>query len=230
MFGLDRHLRVGVLVVVDNTTMDALAGYGSDDDDSSSAHSEGLPPATGGTGKSALEQLIASSDSDEEDTSAVPSNNAAVSGTIEEPATKKARVESNNTDNLQQSVQVLQLPEPALAKDDNDSWILWKTNHLLQQRLQAEAPLPLENPPSTIQIRDNLQRLARNIGKDKSSWAEHLRTQQEFHNPHFFASVVEHFGIATPLASFAGDAKVKDYERELFPLTTTTTTTTLEGT
>jgi hypothetical protein len=31
--------------------------------------------------------------------------------------------------------------------------------------------------------------------KQSSSWIQQLQSQPEFHNPHFFQSVVEHFGI-----------------------------------
>ena len=188
--------------------MDALAGYGSDD--SSSAGSVGSPKPTS---QSALEQLIASHSSDASDQDDQVKEHL--------PATKKSRVDESN-------ISSLQLLEPALAKggdDDNDSWILWKTNYLLSPSHKITNELPLQPldppPPSRVQIRDNLQRLARNIETNIPSWAEHLRNQQEFHNPHFFASVVEHFGIATPLASFLGDAQVPEYERKLFPLGTT---------
>lgn len=188
--------------------MDALAGYGSDD---SSANSEEAQQATESAQKSALEKLMPS-DSDASDSSAAKDDTAggtaSVKMTTKYPATKKLRVESNTS---------FPMPEPILARDDNDSWILWQTNYL---RLPQPQPLQLENPPSTLQIQENLQRLARNIGNEIPSWADHLRAQQEFHNPHFFASVVEHFGIETPLASFLDDTTVKEYEREMIPLVT----------
>lgn len=71
--------------------------------------------------------------------------------------------------------------------------------------------------------------------KSSSCWAEHLKYQHEFHNPHFFKSVVSYFGIVEPLGSqilsspassnnndTETDDAVQPYEKKLFSPGTST--------
>jgi hypothetical protein len=52
--------------------------------------------------------------------------------------------------------------------------------------------LPPQQPSSQ---RLNHIRMQQQQQQSSSSWIQQLQSQPEFHNPHFFQSVVEHFGI-----------------------------------
>ncbi len=177
--------------------MDALAGYGSDDSSASCSSSLSFPKAQQVAKNDGIVGLLGTcSESDENDSSGIKAP---------APPSKKPRMATS-----------YKLPEPLLAKDENDSWILWKTNYLEKP---IHEQLRLGGLPATQQLQENLQRLAQNIG-NIPSWAEHLQAQHEFHNPHFFESVVEHFGIQDPLASWLSEPGVREYERNLFPVAT----------
>jgi hypothetical protein len=46
-------------------------------------------------------------------------------------------------------------------------------------------------------------------------WANHLKSQHEFHNPHFFDNIVSHFGIQAPLDSNLENISFQAYEFDL---------------
>lgn len=172
--------------------MDALAGYGSE----SSSESEGNNNGNDNNQKSgALSGLLGYEESsdDSDDQSPLPDK-------APPPAAKRRRT--------QQETKTSVLPPPALGQ--NDSIIYWDVNYL------AEAPRSEEKitSSSAIELSQKLEKLATNL---KVSWAEHLKAQHEFHNPHFFESVVEHFGIAPLGSQIRNNFVMKDYERELFP-------------
>ena len=60
-----------------------------------------------------------------------------------------------------------------------------------QEALQQQSEKGGDDKPAV------LQRLQQISSSSKGAWAEQLRQQHEFHNPHFFESVVESFGFQT---------------------------------
>jgi hypothetical protein len=204
------------------STMDALAGYGSDD--SSSASSSG-PNKSEAPAASSLSGLLGNvSDASEDESAAV---DRPTTGESQPPPAKKPKMAgASNSDAITTSKPTL-LPEPILSKGENDSWIYWKTNYLRRPLLGNDhhrlSLLQLDDAPSIQELQENLQRLAQNDNNTDAhqNWADRLRSQHEFHNPHFFATVVEHFGIQDPLGSafpLATTTDVRDYERKLFPI------------
>jgi hypothetical protein len=158
--------------------------------DSSSSSSEGSNGKTNNH-KSALSGLLgsASDDSDEQSKPQSP------------PPPKRLRMEET---------QKLVLPPPPL--DKKQSMIYWDVNYLVGAVRSADK---LTTTTSTSELSQKLEGLANSL---KVSWADHLKAQHEFHNPHFFESVVEHFGIAKPLGSqIRNDVSTKEYELDLFP-------------
>lgn len=210
--------------------MDALAGYGSDDDSSSASSSVG-PGKNETQPVSSLSGLlgdVSDASEDEPDTVHPPQSS-------EPSPSKKAKVEvspDSETATTTPSSKSSLLPEPILSKDENDSWIYWKVNYLQRPLDQSHRLSLVDNAPSIQELQDNLQRLTQNSNGNNNNtdsqqnWADRLRSQHEFHNPHFFASVVEHFGIRDPLGSAipsssgssSDNTEVRDYERKLFPI------------
>lgn len=98
--------------------------------------------------------------------------------------------------------------------------IYWDVNHLAHEptRRRLEG-LTSKTTTSQEELSQKVDRLSKSL--KGVSWADHLKSQLEFHNPHFFESVVEHFGIAKPLGSLGAAeedvAQLQYYELELFP-------------
>lgn len=177
--------------------MDALGDYGSD---SSSASAE---QKVNDSKKNALSGLLghASSDDDSDDEIGRQQH---LTKSQAPPPTKRQRVDSTR----------FTLPSPPL--DGSKSLIHWDVNYL-EERTASAGSNRLETDTASItnDLSQKLERLSKTL---KVSWAEHLKSQHEFHNPHFFESVVEHFGIAIPLGSQnRNEANLKDYEMELIP-------------
>ena len=92
----------------------------------------------------------------------------------------------------------------------NDSIIHWTVDYLKATDKQL--------PPASTKLAEKLERLHANNAATGTSWAEHLKSQHEFHNPHFFDSVVEHFGIEQPLGSQVSQDMVQDFEFDIVGL------------
>jgi hypothetical protein len=225
--------------------MDALAGYGSDDSSASSSGPTSTPskPQPGSSFSGLLGDV---SDASEEDERVVV-DRTNTAGSDDPPPAKKPKMEEGASNHSDAATAITTtatkpttlLPDPILSKGDssNDSWIYWKTNYLQRPLGNDHQLLSLgDTAPSSQELQENLQRLTQNNTNGNNSsavdapqnWADRLRSQHEFHNPHFFASVVEHFGIQDPLASAATPAPisdVRDYERKLFPIIRASTET-----
>ena len=189
--------------------MDALAGYGSDDTSSSEAH---LPARTNN-----LFDLLGSAaadDSEEESHGGTGMDTVPCTPQSTPPA---QTVQSESPQALKTFVP---LPAPILSTGDNDSTIYWTIDYLKQPVKKGGTLLSLDEPvPTEDEWNAKLQHLASNLSSNNNHWADHLRAQHEFHNPHFFASVVDHFGLKESLGSMVDSGHhVEAYERQLFPV------------
>jgi hypothetical protein len=192
--------------------MDALAGYGSDD--SSVSEARPVPPA-----KTGLSGLVGDVSDDSEDGGHERECKASTNPE-QPPPTKKLKVQSP-PQSEQTSVKLL--PPPILSTSESDPIIYWKINYLQQPVREGDLLLD-EKVPTVEELKAKLQKLASNLSPGETCWADHLRAQHEFHNPHFFSSVVEHFGLKDSLGSFVDTRVVQDYDRQLFPVVVTDTT------
>ena len=204
--------------------MDALAGYGTDE----STSADSADPATKDSkpAQNMLAGLLGDVSDASEDAQGAGTSPAASS---EPPTLKKPRIEAGADDRKTEAQRMILAP--ILGTGENSSWICWKANYL-STPVTDDQRLSLESAPNMNQFANNLQRLAQSMGKSSSPknrvdasacWADHLRSQHEFHNPHFFASIVEHFGIQDPLASSVGySTQLQEYERQMFPVFPTT--------
>lgn len=190
--------------------MDALAGYGSDDSSSSASSSAGR----------------------KEDQAAAPPLEKPGHPPIKKPKVG-AKLSTDSDAACTTSKPGIQLSRPPLSKDEKDPWIYWKVNYLHRPlgKDQRHSAFSLgDDAPSSRDLQENLRRLSHKDNHavdaaDLKNWADRLRSQHEFHNPHFFASVVEHFGIQDPLGSAIRTADatttgIRDHERILFPAVT----------
>jgi hypothetical protein len=184
--------------------MDALGGYGSDSSSSDNHQEEEKP-------KNALSSLLGAAsddDNDANDSSKDDNNQEALKSQL--PPSKRQRLEEKATPTFS-------LPSPPLG---GNSMIHWDVNFLKGDNNNITDDCTTIITPATKDLQDKLERLTGSI--QDVSWADHLKAQQEFHNPHFFESVVEHFGIAVPLGSqMEGDTSsvLQPYELDLFPST-----------
>ena len=205
----------GMLMPQQISTMDALADYGSDDD--SSTNKEETTENQSEVKPSSLSGLLgaysdpSSSDSDGDDGSAVaaqtrPAIRQETGRESDSPQTKKLRVSPKTCD---QKEEVSLLP-PQLG---SSSIILWEEDFVSKPRQHASVCERLSTPP---QLADKLQKLSATTST--TSWADHLKAQREFHNPHFFKSVVKHFGIQRALGNHINNCATKDYDLDALGL------------
>jgi hypothetical protein len=187
--------------------MDSLAAYGSD---SSASDGQEAQEETNKPSASLNGLLGAYSDDDTDNDNA---NDNEDDGDVkepqplknpEQPPTKRPRTQDAPPPT---TTAFSAFAPPPLG---NDSIIHWPVDYLKA----TDKPLP---PPS-IQLTEKLERLHANTAATGTSWAEHLKSQHEFHNPHFFDSVVEHFGIEQPLASQVSEDMVQDFEFDIVGL------------
>ena len=182
---------------------DLLTGYGSDSDESSSSRVG--ESANGETKKkndtSGISNLLGDG---------VDSCSSSSSDDEELPLKKKARSQKDNISNQindEKNDSFLSrngLPLPRIlpaAPDQSASMVLWKTDYLSNE----------PQPPTDAKSTDNLRfskfekMVAAQEYDSQRGWAAHLRKQNEFHNPHYIQSVIEHFGIKEILGSQAVD-------------------------
>lgn len=194
--------------------MDALAGYGSDD--SSSASSAGIDNATKNIPmvSSRMTELLG----DVSDESSSHKDQPKEENPTSPPRAKKPKPSSRDEIGVY-------LPKPILAtNENNDNAICWKINYL-EGPVKEKISLSGDHVPSVEEMKSKLRALSTSLPPGKNCWADHLRSQHEFHNPHFFKSVMNHFGIQEPLGSFVGASRpIQDYERLLFPQAAAETT------
>jgi hypothetical protein len=185
--------------------MDALAGYGSDDSSSSASQQQQ---------QEALSGLLNYSDNDDSSENEMKqmgsklsnekgSQKHSINSSSGGADRKRKRSWDNNavaasTDDV--------LPPPPTSTDK--SLIEWENDYTASYR--APPASVIQNPQLTRKLS------ALESGKESSiSWAQHLKSQHEFHNPHFFDNVVTHFGIQHPLQSNVPSQEFQLYEFDL---------------
>ena len=209
-------------LLVKSSTMDALADYGSDDDSSISPSHPNDGEATGDQAKvqSSLSGLLgAYSDTSSSDSESDSANNEATpaqtapainkeKGRVDSdsPVTKKQRKNSNSTSQKEE----LSVLPPQLG---SSSIILWGQDFVSRSQPMTSVG---EGLSISSQLGDKLKKLSATTST--TSWADHLKAQREFHNPHFFRSVVEHFGIQNALGSHICKIATKDYDLDALGL------------
>eukprot|EP00980_Cylindrotheca_fusiformis_P015805 scaffold4617_cov106-Cylindrotheca_fusiformis.AAC.6 len=187
--------------------MDVLGGYGSDTSSELDQTSTKSTPQT-----SSMLSLLgaAPSDSSEnDDTSAIVNTT--------KPMGKRRKMEASE---VRKEPQSSFLPAPPITSMNGASMIHWDIDYISKSPPNQKHP----NEPHTRELADKIEQLNATIGSDKT-WADHLKTQHEFHNPRFFQSVVDHFGIQRPLGSqvkFSKSIPLKSYEEDIFNSSTTT--------
>jgi hypothetical protein len=180
--------------------MDALGGYGSD------SSSEEETPAKAVTQSNSMVALLGEASSDDSDNGGA--NNAAKTP---KPPAKRQKFEASKMTN--ESPRPM-LPAPPITATSGASMIHWDIDYLAQLSPISKDPHEMR----TSKLAQKLEKLSATVGS-KKTWADHLKTQQEFHNPRFFQSVVDHFGIQRPLGSqakYANSVALQDYEVDLF--------------
>ena len=196
--------------------MDALAGYGSSDSSDNDYGDDNKP-------KSALSGLLANlSDASDDDDAHAHAADAADNGCEEsnEPPKKKMRrgddeVVEDHDSELSHPQQHIILPPPQLLvsintvqDDDNDinidtdpfqSLIVSTKDYTselrqsLAQQLQAQTCNMSEKQK---RLADKLKLLKEQTSSSSSSsFASHLKSKQEFGNPHLLKDVIDHFQI-----------------------------------
>jgi len=174
--------------------MDMLAGYGSD----SSSSSEGNPnQPTSKTNPllSALGDVSEGSSTEETD---------------KERTTKKARLETPYAG-------IFSGKKPPTTSTHGPSMVHWDEDYLSGPLVESELAERYKR-----ECQAQVARKLSEIESNKGSWADHLKEQHEFHNPHFFSSVVELFGIQDHLGSSLGSPEIEwgnlhDYEKMIVP-------------
>jgi hypothetical protein len=180
--------------------MDALGGYGSD------SSSEEETPAKAVTQSNSMVALLGEASSDDSDNGGA--NNA---DKTPKPPAKRQKFEASKMTN--ESPRPM-LPAPPITATSGASMIHWDIDYLAQLSPISKDPHEMR----TSKLAQKLEKLSATVGS-KKTWADHLKTQQEFHNPRFFQSVVDHFGIQRPLGSqakYANSVALQDYEVDLF--------------
>jgi hypothetical protein len=188
--------------------MDSLAAYGSDSsvsDDQEAQEKTTKPSASLNGLLGAYSDDDTDNDNDKEEVDDVkepqPQKNP------EPPPTKRPRTQDAPPPPPLTTTAFSAFAPPPLG---NDSIIHWTVDYLKA----TDKPLP----PASTQLAEKLERLHANNAATGTSWAEHLKSQHEFHNPHFFESVVEHFGIIQPLGSQVSEDMVQDFEFDIVGL------------
>lgn len=195
---------------------DLLAGYGSDSEESSSSADNTTLNCKGNqeTEATLISNLLgdgvdtcASSSGDDENTEqnrreSYPSN----CSSDNEQAKKKQRLRKNDLCNktYQEKKNSFlarhSLPPPRRASVlQPASMISWTTDYVSQE------PRLLSVPHSADHRKfQRFEKLAASkTHHSEKGWAAHLRNQNDFHNPHFIQSVIEHCGINESLGSQA---------------------------
>jgi hypothetical protein len=182
--------------------MDALGGYGSD-----SSSEEETPAKAVTQSSNSMVALLGEASSDDSDNGGA--NNT---GKTPKPPAKRQKLEASKM--MTNESPRPMLPAPPITATSGASMIHWDIDYLAQLSPINKDPHEMR----TSKLAQKLEKLSRTVGS-KKTWADHLKTQQEFHNPRFFQSVVDHFGIQRPLGSqakYANSVALQDYEVDLF--------------
>ena len=190
--------------------MDALAGYGSDSDSSSENNRQ-----TAGT----LSTLLGN-DSDSEDNSTGDTGVKA-----KEPPSKRLKVSADEDISDEKEVVPDILPPPQLyaATTDDKSFNRFRSLSLypkdytvelrekLSQQLKSQMDGQNEKEQQLSNKLDQMYQTFQSNSSDTvssiaktSSFATHLKSQHQFHNPHLLKDIISHFEIQ-PLQSNVGN-------------------------
>jgi hypothetical protein len=210
--------------------MDGVAAYSSDEDEdlvsdssTSAAHLSKDKEETNvselGMGTS-IQQQPQQEQQQQRPTSAVTSSSSNIifvnEDTASTPMPKKKRCRSddngqrddqghNDSSFLSQN----QLPKPTLTKNEV-ALFGWKNEYISWNSVPSNPNSDNNDdgadivPPSFSKFQalsKSILLSSKNNVDMSSCWAAHLREQHEFHNPHFFQSVVEYFAIQEPMGS-----------------------------
>ena len=77
--------------------------------------------------------------------------------------------------------------------DDDSSEASSGSGHDTANDTSNDTPPQQQPPPVTSQRLQHIQ--TQQQQQQQQPWIQQLQAQPEFHNPHFFQAVVEHFGI-----------------------------------
>jgi hypothetical protein len=188
--------------------MDALGAYGSDssaDDSSKAANDEAKKKPAAANPMSALLGLPDGSSSSEDD-----------EATTKEPASKKLKTGGDDQkaaapatdDTTTKATQPIQLlPPPTLS---TESRFYWPENFLKLNDTHFIRPNNITD--DMIATRERLEAMRK---QGTTTYADQLKSQQDFHNPHLFAKIVQEVGLRNPLASHLSSQILEDWEYEL---------------
>jgi hypothetical protein len=159
--------------------MDALGAYGSDDSSLSSSSNGDARK------KPALSRLVDHVHSDNNNDDSSDNGRFPVEGeNCNGHVSRKRKQICHETKTADIDI----LPAPPLS---SNSMVGWTRDYSASYRTAGDSS---QVSPELIQKLETLQ-------SGSVSWANHLKAQHEFHNPHFFDNVVSHFGIQAPLDS-----------------------------
>ena len=156
--------------------MDTLAGYGSSSSDNESVDQ--------------VRMIDYADSSDEDDTKII--NNDSKINTTSMQTTETNHVQQNPDDLNSKSYE---LPKPILCSDSDtmngfDALITFSKDYLHNHLA------PVKVGPIKPKLQQRLESMYKSFGESNDkTFAEHLRSQKEFNNPHFFSEVIAHFNI-----------------------------------
>jgi hypothetical protein len=191
--------------------MDALGAYGSDESDSDASVKVGKPKETNdkkSQEKSGLSGLLGDYSEDDDDdndddddddkrtnqNSQPAKDDAAKAVPSVEPSRKRQRRWDSPKITSIEAIPSASVahPFPPPPTSDNRIMIEWNKDYLTTK--QSSRTGDLKNITS-----EGLQQLS--LSSAETSWAQQLKNRHDFHNPHFFESVVEQFGIRDEMGS-----------------------------
>jgi hypothetical protein len=198
--------------------MDDLAAYGSDSDDSDAVdrNEQKSQERTAQQKEKTtdLSGLLGEYSDDEANAEKGPPSSSTGTRPLQhpekgtdEPTRKRQRGWDKTTDtpNDKRSCSSLyQFPPPPTS--DDTILVQWKTDYFTAKQQQQSHPTKKANLKK-------LQQIA--ASASDSGWAQQLKEQHDFHNPHYFESVVEHIGIQEEMGSNLQGERVTSWEFNL---------------
>ena len=98
-------------------------------------------------------------------------------------------------------IKKIQFPKPILHSDNAFDALVTFSKDYLHDRLSNVEVKPVEP-----KLQHSLQSLYERFGSGtEKTFAEHMRSQKEFNNPHFFSEVIDHFNIDANGSNFSSD-------------------------
>ena len=115
-------------------------------------------------------------------------------------------ISTKNNTNTFLTTNCLPLPRTTSTNpEQQSSMISWSVDYLSHQSSTVLSASTTDyNGDNNNEFR-KFEKLTTSLPDDKMGWAAHLQNQQEFHNPHFFQSAIDYFGIEERLGSQANN-------------------------